>query len=851
MGGGKGSQQGTKHVNGTIACLIGLGPLYALDAIILNGETVWSGPLLRGTSTGPAALSTKYGTIRFYWGTEEQPADSTLNTYEEHPPYAGLAYVVFVDYDHGQSTNAYNCEFVVRSGPAQELITGASAAASLDSGLTCNPIVAAAEILTSPSWLGLPASAIDTASAQAVADLVQGDAPSGSADGRSASAASPLYADATDCRAALAALAGMADAWLRLNAAGQIEFGRWLRGVVPVGLTTLTHDDFSAVPQVDFDNQEEQPNSYAVEFTDSDAVHKEAKLTVDDQAGIVETGRLIRKTIKADWLITADQAIRAGQEALRRGATGGSWSGSVRWGKAVTPAGAPLQPGDYVRVPLSQPGASATVNEVIRITKVVYPADDTAPVEISGTIDPPAAPAFGTAQASAASDSPGTVVPPIALARVLALPALATSSPPPLHLLAARPLGLSAGVSVYYDDSLAGDFPLVGRQPSYALPVSLVASLSAGASTVRVALLSGVDGVDLQRDSSYLRNWVGGLTEGRNDELLLILLHKEEDGTITGTATTQSVEVLSISGAPALVSGATFDLPVLRGRRGTAALAFTAGSFPAAWASYEGWVIPRYSLEILSHADFDSMLTSGATGYFRAGGYCGSTLYAPAAAYAERERRAAAELDLAEFAGQPDAGTWSPALTCRIPSGLYTALTAAGVAVDNSTNGLTSSTTQGAVDELAARASLPDGGVAGQLLAATAESTEWIDPPELSDSGTGVSLIASTPFGLRRLVAGTGVTLALVGGAIEISANGGGGGEYNGPPGYSCTAFTGISTGPLSGEATGWGWGAGSGPFYVAENPTAIDDFSGIPSGALTTWTGGTGWTGAATPYTP
>ncbi|MBK8477440.1 MAG: hypothetical protein IPL39_14400 [Opitutaceae bacterium] len=40
MGGGKGSAQGTKHVNGTIAGIIGMGPLYAVDAIILNGETV-------------------------------------------------------------------------------------------------------------------------------------------------------------------------------------------------------------------------------------------------------------------------------------------------------------------------------------------------------------------------------------------------------------------------------------------------------------------------------------------------------------------------------------------------------------------------------------------------------------------------------------------------------------------------------------------------------------------------------------------------------------------------------------------------------------------------------------------
>ncbi|MBK8477439.1 MAG: hypothetical protein IPL39_14395 [Opitutaceae bacterium] len=606
---------------------------------------------------------------------------------------------------------------------------------------------------------------------------------------------------------------------------------------------------FSDLLPVDFDSNEEAPNSYAVEFTDSEAMHKEAKLTVDDQAGIVDAGRLIRKTIKADWLVTADQATRAGQEALRRSSAAGTWSASVRYGKAVTAAGTLLQPGDYVRVPISHPQASALVLQVIRITKVVYPADDTGSVDISGAFDPPAAPKLGVIESVAGPTQPGLVIPPISAARVLALPAMAAGEQPPMHVLASRPTGLATGINVYYDDSLDGDFPLVGRQTSYALPVSLVGSASAGATTVRIALLAGSDGSDFQRDSSYLRNWVGGATEGRNDELLLVLLQKEVDGTITGTANMQRVEVLSIAGAPTLVAGSTFDIPVLRGRRGTSALAFTSGSFPDVWTLYEGWIIPRYSLEGLSHGDFASMLTSGAVGHFRLGGYAGGTQYAPATAFDERDRRTSAALDLAEFAGQPDATTWAPALTAVIPSELYHGLSAAGVSIDNADNGLDATTAQDAIDELAARPVMPGGGAAGDVLRRTTDGYEWDpdDAGELTDSGAGQSLIATSPFGLRKLIAGTGIALSVTATAITISAttpppSGGGAG----PPGYSETAFAGIPSGSIESDSTGLGWSADA-TFFIAENLTAIDNFSGITTGTLTDWSGGTDWADAAT----
>lgn len=123
-----------------------------------------------------------------------------------------------------------------------------------------------------------------------------------------------------------------------------------------------------------------------------------------------------------------------------------------------------------------------------------------------------------------------------------------------------------------------------------------------------------------------------------------------------------------------------------------------------------------------------------------------------------------------------------------------------------------------------------------------------VDNLTLADSGDGVSLISEAPFGLRKLVAGAGVTLAIVGGAIEISAETGPGG--NPVTGTASDAFSGIATGSISGVSTGWGW-TGNGTSETVWLPHASDGFTGITIGTITEVTTGTGWTGAGTSEIP
>lgn len=145
---------------------------------------------------------------------------------------------------------------------------------------------------------------------------------------------------------------------------------------------------------------------------------------------------------------------------------------------------------------------------------------------------------------------------------------------------------------------------------------------------------------------------------------------------------------------------------------------------------------------------------------------------------------------------------------------------------------------------LAAKA---DAAAVALALADKADSAD-VDALELADTGTGYSLISAAPFGLRKLIAGAGVTLAIVGGAIEISAEGGASGPL--VTGTASDTYSGITTGEIATVSTGWGWSA-SGSSTPYQNPFAADGFTGISTGTITEATTGSGWTSAGTSYVP
>lgn len=142
-------------------------------------------------------------------------------------------------------------------------------------------------------------------------------------------------------------------------------------------------------------------------------------------------------------------------------------------------------------------------------------------------------------------------------------------------------------------------------------------------------------------------------------------------------------------------------------------------------------------------------------------------------------------------------------------------------AISCDVGGLNATTVEAALEELAAKTLTED-----------AESN-------------GVSLIASTPFGIRKLIAGTGITLTALAGAVQINAEGVGG---NPVTGTSSTVFAGIESGAITSEVTGWGW-ISDGLSYSRTYPYAWDGFVGIPSGNITQVTTGDNWLSDGTTY--
>jgi hypothetical protein len=253
--------------------------------------------------------------------------------------------------------------------------------------------------------------------------------------------------------------------WSRIRwTVGPFDLERdWLAQVlVDMSARALEFDDFAELPEVKMDDSEEAPNSYAVEFTDREALHKGAKVPVDDLAGIVEAGGVLRRnTLSAPYLVTYDQAIRAGEEALRRSLKTGRCSAFLRYNKRAM-----VRPGDLLSIPVSAPGDATIVRRIVQVNKVTYPRNATDAVQIEGDFAPAAVLATAAAYSPPPSPTTHSVMPPINLARAFALPA-GSAAQPPVHILACRPHDTALGFDIRYDDSAAGDFPEIDRQIAF------------------------------------------------------------------------------------------------------------------------------------------------------------------------------------------------------------------------------------------------------------------------------------------------------------------------------------------------------------------------------------------------
>jgi hypothetical protein len=607
---------------GTILIGLGEGPIDALVSILEDGKEIYHGPLLRNGATDPSLITIPdRGKLRLAWGTTSQASNTLLAAFDVHPAYRDRAYICGEDFLFGRErSNCPNWEFVLRRAPRQTLITGTPA--QLDSAAQANLVAFAAEVLTSATGLAQSPARLHQASWQAVAEALD------TIDMRALFGCSPLLTSQVKVRSLFESWGEIAQIWARRRDDGLIELGRWTPPVDTSSVPLITAADLAEDLEYDTADMDNLPTEYTIEFTDGARLYKKSSERVPDLAAGRVSIEPASENLTHPEITRRDQARRIIAEYMRQ-RRGGSLSGTaqVRRSKAIS-----IRPGDYFRLDIDTIPGGAGLAQLMRCLGRSF--GPTGPIGLQFQSEPASAPVpfVGAGETQSAELA---VIGPLYGQRLISLPP-ARGEDPSISCLAARPGDDVVGLEILYDDDpVNGTFGGIGFGAGWALPVKLAQAAGSGAATVRVNTFAEFTaGHRADRERWILETGSGASeAEARNDVLLLVLIKKDTDsGNILPSGDRHYMEVLSIAGI-SLVSTDTWDLSVLRGRLGTSALAFDAGSFPDAWSQYEGWVIPRSSLGEFSHGDFPSLMTSEETGYFRFRPYSRLANYDPSLAY--------------------------------------------------------------------------------------------------------------------------------------------------------------------------------------------------------------------------
>jgi len=638
MGGGKSGGAGTTYdYYGTIACGVCIGPVDALVSIILDGQEVWPqgtpwtvglaivagnlyvydaqtwvcttnhtasqanapGSGLEGWTEytfarGSAAYNdfsittsdgTYYGVLRFYWGTAAQTVDPNLEAAnndagQTHPPYAGVCYIVLINFLLGQEIqSAPNVEVVVRKAPTQSVVTGGPA------GLTdgqANPAAVVADILTNENCIGLPAAALDATSFNAVATAC---------DSNPTLYGISALIDANETlRSVLEKITNTLDGFVRFNpATGLIEMGIYQHGVTPGSYVTLTEDDLTEVPKLKSTSWQGTYSRATVRYPDRQINYQTTSLHADDPRAWTVLKSVREMNLDRPYICRQTQALNHGHETLR--VIGhAQLTGTLKVRREFARN---CKAGGYVLLDVDIEPNNFTVYQFFRITKRTIPM--TGPMTLDIMADNTLA-AIPWPSASAPVFAATSTVPAITNFRILEVPTILSGSKGAIIALCQRPSALVIGCQIFFDTSTGGTFPLLGAFTGFAAKGVLQANVAAGDGTVSVTVDT------TQVDAAYFTNSYSA-NDAANDTMLAFLVQVVPSGGDAGEVAEsggfQIMEICSVS-TMTLVSAGQYTLTVLRGRQNTAPQAFTA-------AHSEVWLIPRANVSAFTNSLFDQI----------------------------------------------------------------------------------------------------------------------------------------------------------------------------------------------------------------------------------------------------
>jgi hypothetical protein len=602
MGGGKRGGGGkAKDYFGSIAGLVCAGPVDELVSIIVDKKTVWEGPMSRtGVGiTNPQSIAVAgYGTVIFYWGTDDQVVNTTLTPeLAHHPPYRRQAWVVLKDFLFGRErTSAPNVEFVVRRKARQATLTGP--AADLDADHQANPLAALAELVTDPVFgLGQPQSLLDAPSWQTTADALTAQS--------ARTHLSAVLDQGTAFRSAVAGILVYFDGWLRWNSDGAVEAGRFIHNeAAPAFDATTTIDVHDLVEEVEFDAEgwADTVNEVLVRFRDRERAFKDAGARAVSAWNREVVGEPRQARIERPFITRPQQAADHAAELVRM-ASETSLSGTldVRAEKAVA-----ILPGDVFL--LNHDPVQLSI--VCRCLEKTHPASDAGRVLLRFAAERGIAPAPHQATVQGLGEPQEVEAEEVSLQQIVQVPPVLAGGDTTVRIavLAARtdPLSLGLYVHLQQEDG-SGLFYQLGGQTGWAITGTLQQAYSADApaagtvppdddgESLRLTLDPATNAQDLTKVSTTQT------ADSISDAAVLVWVFKASDPS--------QFEVMALKGIRIIDGEPFYRLKVRRARFGTRQLAFAADD--------RAFILLGEDLVTYSHARFPAYAAAAATATFR------------------------------------------------------------------------------------------------------------------------------------------------------------------------------------------------------------------------------------------
>ncbi len=592
---------------GTLASVVCRGPVDALQAIIVDGRTILSGPIgISAAATTWTSLDPgqekwlgQGGRITLYRGTQTSP-DAAL---PGHPDYRGTCYLVFVKLLFGRErTSAPNIQVVVSRKPVADLslvpaehnvftALDGSGLPTLESQV--NPVAVAVELLTGGHGLRIPVADLDAATWSAAAAWAADPARI------LHTFCSPLITAQSSAADVLTGILTMLDAGLYWTASGKLAIALLEPGVDPGATPTFDARHWTTRPRLVAAGWEDVPTSVAVRYPERAAQWKQRQVKIDQLAALRHRAGVPQASVVDRPHVTnANQASLHAIELARRAAQPiADIEIRVR-----RPLAANLHPGSKIRVDVDPVPGGAGLAQVCVVQEVR--SGSTGPVQLRCRPDTlvasvPYTPAWTVAVPQAPD------CPPIDASRAVVVPLRpGISEPAAIAVLAPRPRADVVGVRLFFGTSSVGDFADLGSHPGFAVRVALGASVASTDSAAILSLPEGTDGPDAYLAARYPGTQIGA----EDDVLLLVLANLDVNGRIVvGADELPELEICSIVTRAAVGADVVYDL--LRARQGTAARAWTTAA--------KGWVIPRTSFRSWTHPELSILLYSGQVGYVR------------------------------------------------------------------------------------------------------------------------------------------------------------------------------------------------------------------------------------------